>query len=86
MSDTYQSAHALSPGQMDAAAGALRWAAFGGARRGLGVTYKQVSADRVQFETEYNGRKAWVDLNIPYTPVELIVAGALLLQQLNSFS
>lgn len=86
MSDKYKSAHALSPGQINAAADALCWAAFGGARRGPGVTYKQVSADRVHFETEYNGRKAWVDLNIPFTPVELIVAGALLLQQLNSFS
>lgn len=86
MSDTYKATTALSPGQMDAAADALRWAAFGGARRGLGFTYKQVSAERVHFETEYDGRKAWVALDIPYTPVALILAGALLLQQLNALS
>lgn len=84
MSDTYKTTAALSSSQMDA--DALCWAAFGGARRGLGFTYKQVSAERVHFETEYDGRKAWVNLDIPYIPDTLILAGTLFLQKLNALS
>lgn len=86
MSDTYKTTAALSSSQMDTAADALCWAAFGSARRGLGFTYKQVSAERAHFETEYDGRKAWVNLDIPYIPVALILAGTLFLQKLNALS
>ncbi|HAK33850.1 MAG TPA: hypothetical protein DCM44_02885 [Pantoea sp.] len=75
---------ALSAKQIKAAANALRWAAFGG-RRGPDFTYYQASPDRLHFETEYDGRKAWVDLDIPYTPLSLLIAGSLLLQQLNTY-
>lgn len=74
----------LSAKQINAAANALRWAAFGG-RRGPRFTYTQTAPDRLHFETEYDGRKAWVDLDIPYTPLSLLLAGSLLLQQLNSY-
>ncbi|XXN66120.1 hypothetical protein ACRQ84_21820 (plasmid) [Enterobacter ludwigii] len=76
---------ALSAQQIASAADALRWAAFGSGSRGLVFTYRQTSPERLHFETEYAGRKAWVDLDIPYTPLSLIVAGALLLQQLNTY-
>lgn len=75
---------ALSAEEIECAARALRWAAFGGSRRGPVLKYRQSSPERLHFETEYLGRKAWVDLDIPYTPLCLIVAGALLLQQLNT--
>lgn len=75
---------ALSAKQSKAAANALRWAAFG-RRRGPDFTYYQTSPDRLHFETEYDGRKAWVDLDIPYTPLSLLIAGSLLLQQLNTY-
>jgi len=75
---------ALSAKQIKVAANALRWAAFGG-RRGPDFTYYQTSPDRLHFETEYDGRKAWVDLDIPYTPLSLLIAGSLLLQQLNIY-
>lgn len=75
---------ALSAKEIQAAASALRWAAFGG-RRGPAFTYSQRSPDRLHFETEYEGRKAWVDLDIPYTPLSLLLAGSLLLQQLNAY-
>lgn len=75
---------ALSAKQIKAAASALRWAAFGG-RRGPDFTYYQKSPDRLHFETEFDGRKAWVDLDVPYTPLSLLIAGSLLLQQLNTY-
>lgn len=80
-----QSSQALNTQQIAIAADALRWATFGSGGRGLAFTYRQTSSERLHFETEYAGRKAWVDLDIPYTPLSLIVAGALLLQQLNTY-
>lgn len=74
----------LTTQQLDTAINALRWAAFGGPR-GPVFTCRQSAPDRLHFETFYDGRKAWVDLDIPYTPVSLIVAGAMLLQQLNTY-
>lgn len=74
----------LTAEQREIAARALRWAAFGGSR-GPGFSCRQRAPDRLHFETVYNGRKAWVELDIPYTPLSLMVAGALLLQQLNSY-
>lgn len=67
----------------EAICSALRWAAFGGRHRGLPFTYRQLSDERWHFETEYGGNKAWVDLELPVTPLSLLVAGALLIQQLN---
>lgn len=75
----------LSDRDIATAAKALRWAAFGGTRRGIGFSGKQTAPARLRFETDYEGRKAWVDLDIPYTPVSLMLAGALLLQQLNTY-
>lgn len=75
----------LSAEQLAAAADALRWAAFGRGNRGFAFTCREITQERVHFETEYAGRKAWVDLDIPYTPISLLIAGALLLQQLNSY-
>jgi len=83
MSD-HKTMPALTTEQLETAAKALRWAAFGG-HRGPGFIYQQREPNRLHFETVYQGRKAWVDLDIPYTPVSLIVAGALLLQQLNPY-
>lgn len=83
MSDL-KTTHVLTTEQLETAANSLRWAAFGGPR-GPVFTYRQSAPYRLHFETVYNGRKAWVDLDIPYTPVSLIVAGALLLQQLNTY-
>ncbi|WP_428943594.1 hypothetical protein ACQK5W_12795 [Pantoea sp. FN060301] len=67
----------------EAACSALRWAAFGGRHRGLPFTYRQLSDERWHFETEYDGNKAWVDLELPVTPLSLLIAGAVLIQQLN---
>jgi hypothetical protein len=75
---------ALSAEEIKCAASALRWAAFGSPHRGPALKYTQSSPHQLHFETEYQGRKAWVDLDIPYTPLGLIVAGALLLQQLHT--
>ena len=75
----------LTDREIETAADALRWATFGGTHRGLGFTFKQISPDRLHFETEYEGRKAWVDLDVPYNAVSLMLAGAVLLQQLNAY-
>lgn len=75
---------ALSAKQINTAANALRWAAFGGCR-GPDLTCYQRAPDRLRFETEYGGRKAWVDLDLPCTPLSLLIAGSLLLQQLNTW-
>ncbi|WP_123799032.1 hypothetical protein [Candidatus Pantoea deserta] len=74
----------LSAKQITALASALRWAAFGGRRRPDFTCY-QPSPDRLHFATEYRGRKAWVEVDIPCTPLSLLIAGSLLLQQLNTY-
>jgi len=79
----HKTALSLNAEQIACAAKALKWAAFGGYRQGPALKYKQSAPDRLRFETEYQGRKAWVELDIPYTPLSLLVAGALILQQLH---
>ncbi|MGK3124159.1 hypothetical protein ACCY16_08500 [Candidatus Pantoea formicae] len=72
--------------EIESACGALRWAAFGSAGRGLAFSSRQVKDNRWHFETEYGGRKAWVDLELPCTPLSALLGGALLLQQLNGLA
>lgn len=84
MSDL-RTTHVLTPEQLGRAARALRRAMFS-SLSGAVITCQQSAPNRLHVESVYEGRKAWVDLDIPFTPVSLIVAGALLLQQLNTYT